>query len=159
MPIRHPRPILRHMIQWRQLLPPTQPPRRHRRIRNNPPGQPSKQARHHAQHHKHRPPPTERRSGTNILKPKTHQPADDLRHAEPAVPEAEARRLLRPRVPLRPHEHEARRDGGLEDAEEDARYDERGVVVGGGGAGGGVAPEGDVEAEPFAGGGPLEDVA
>ena len=105
MPIRHPGPILRNMIQQRQLLMPFQPPRSHRAIGNNPPRQRAKQARHSPQNNKHRPPPTQTRPGAHILKPKRHQAANDLRNAEPAIPDAEARRLLRARVPLRPDQH------------------------------------------------------
>lgn len=159
MLIRHSRTILRNMIQERKSLLPRQPPRHHRRIRDDPRRQHAQNARHRSQRNKHRPPSAERCAGANILEPKTHQPAENLRNAQSAIPEAEAGGLLGARVPLRADEHETRRDGGLEDAEEDAGDDERGVVVGGGGAGGGDAPEEDVQAEPFPGGDFLEDVA
>ncbi len=50
------------------------------------------------------------------------------------------------------YEHQRGRDGGLEDAEKDARGEQRAVAVGRGGAGGRDTPEDDIGGEPFSGG-------
>ena len=86
-------------------------------------------------------------------------PADDLPKPEPGIPDAEAWRLFGFRVPLAADEHQRGRDGGFEDAEEDAHGEESAVAMGRGGAGCRDAPEDDVGGEPFRGGDFLEDDA
>ncbi len=159
MRIRNARPVLRDVVQQGQLLRAGQPARRHGAVGDDPGGQGAERAGDEAQHDEHGAPAGQRRGGRDRLEAEGHEAADDLRDAQPAVPQAEARRLLRARVPLRRHQHQAGRDRRLEDAQEGPRHDERRVVVRRGGAGRRDAPEEDVQAEPFARGDLLQDVA
>lgn len=83
--------------------------------------------------------------------------AEDLRPPVKREPDARAEALLAFSVPLRRDEGEARRDGGLEDTEEEADGDGAGEVVHRGEAGERQTPEDDVDAAVFANGQFLEE--
>lgn len=106
---------------------------------------------------KHNAPAGQGGGGRDVLEAVRDDAADDLAEAEAEVPERETRSLLRLGVPLAADDGEGGGDGGLEDAEEDARGEDAAVVVGGGTAGRRDAPEGHVEAEPLGGGHLLQE--
>ena len=126
-----------------------------------------------AEKHEHNPPTRER--GVDLLETIADDAADDLANPQAAIPEAEARGLLRFGIPLGAYEHQRRRYGGFENAEKDASCEEAAVVVRSGGASSRNSlnprlsmyvvtlwhtyPEYDIRTQPFTHGNVVENVA
>ncbi|GAB1205871.1 hypothetical protein APSETT445_004550 [Aspergillus pseudonomiae] len=152
----HPRLVHADMSQQRDLLALAQPPRLHRRIGNEKHRQHADQHRNQSQDEKHNPPP--RKRVMHLLERKRDNAAEYLRHAEPEVPEGESRGLFAARVELAAEKHERGSDSRFEDAKEDSRHEQAPVIMGAGRGSCRDTPERHIQAEPFCGGGFLEEV-
>ena len=86
-----------------------------------------------------------------MLEAERDQTTQNLCDPESQVPQHEPRGLLGLGVVLAADEHQGRTDGRLEDAQEDPRHQECGVVVRAGRGSGSDAPEEDIDTEPLRG--------